>query len=250
MADKGNEALRHEEAFSYGKGLIPTPRAWTDYFWDRGREKTIRVLEPFVREAETLLFVGVGSGDILPLLDLREKVVYGTEVNQKFLEDASRYCIPMVTDSTSIPLEDESVDLVICNMVLHHIIGQGTLDSMLVECARVLKTGGSLFAFEPNALHPSGMAMNLINRFHLYSKVGGGSDYEYALSPFTMRRVCRKIFGGKPSLRGLTFSNPRFPISLQNAIVRLDDSLEAAYPLSFSFSLRVVKGAGGDRAVR
>ena len=242
MTDEGNRALRHEEAFSYGEGRIPTPRRWTEYFWDRGREKTVAVLEPFLREADTLLFVGVGSGDILPFLDLQEKTVYGTEVNQRFLEDASRYCIPMITDSTSIPLDDESLDLVICNMVLHHVIGQGNLDAVLIECARVLKKGGSLFAFEPNALHPSGMAMNLINRFHLYSKVGGGSDYEYALSPFMMRRLCRRIFGCDPSLRGLTFSNPRFPIALQKAICRLDKPLEAAYPLSFSFQLRVVKG--------
>lgn len=242
MGDKGNEALRHEEAFSYGKGLIPTPRNWTEYFWDRGREKTVAVLEPFVREADTILLIGVESGDVLPLLDLHGKTVYGTEVNQRFLDDARRYCIPMKTDSTSIPLDDESADLVICNMVLHHVVGQGNLDAVLIECARVLKKGGSLLAFEPNALHPSGMAMNLINRFHLYNKVGGGSDYEYALSPFMMRRLSRRIFGGEVSLRGLTFSNPRFPIGLQKAICRLDAPLEAAYPLSFSFQLRVVKG--------
>lgn len=241
MTEPDERALKHEEEFSYGEGIIPTPRGWTEYFWDRGREKTIAALGSRVQEAEALLFVGVGSGDILPLLDLGGKTVYGTEVNERFLADASRYCEPLLTDSTEIPLEDASVDLVVCNMVLHHIVGQGTLAAVLAECARVLRPGGCFFAFEPNALHPSGLAMNLINRFHLYSKVGGGSDYEYALSPIRMRRLCRRVFGGDVALRGLTFSNPRFPIGLQDLILRLDARLARAWPLCFSFQLEASK---------
>jgi ubiquinone/menaquinone biosynthesis C-methylase UbiE len=235
------KAKEFEKNLEYGRGIIPTPQRWISYFWDVHRKKVVEYLEPFVKGADSIVFIGVGGGDILPFLSIRDKIVLGLDLNLKFLTQSTRYCSALVADGAMMPVKDESVDLVICDLVLHHIVGQGDLEKSLAECSRVLKNGGRLLVFEPNFFHPSGMAMNLLNKFRLYYKVAGGSDYEFALSPFQVARVCRSHFM-KVKIRAITFSHPRFPPFVQKLFFRADRHLSRFYPLSFSFMLEALKG--------
>lgn len=238
--DKMNMATEFEKNFEYGKGIIPTPGKWISNFWDYHRNKTAELIRPFLSEAQSILFIGVGSGDVLPIIEMTGKMVVGIDLNKRFLCQSRDCCHPIEGDGSFLPLKDRTFDLVICNMVLHHIVGQGGLEKTLSECGRVLKKNGKLMAFEPNLLHPSGLAMTALNTLHLYHKVAGGSDYEYALSPFRLAKMCRLYFK-ETTIQAITFSHPRFPLFVQNLFRCADRYLSRAYPFSFSFMLEAVK---------
>ncbi len=238
--EKVTKAKEMEKDLVRGQGLIPTPSSWIDYFWDVHRNKVVDSLrEPF-HLASTILFIGVGTGDVIPKLNTTGKRIIGIDLNKNCVEQAAQYCEAILGDGSILPLEDECCDLVICNMVLHHIVEQGDLNQTLREAARVLKPGGRFMAYEPNIFHPSGMAMTLLNIFRLYHVVGGGSNYERALSPFSLVRACRPFFK-TAGARTLTFGHPRLPLTIQNALFKLDSRGAALYPFSFSFIIEAVK---------
>src|SRR3972149_3856653 len=145
-----NKAKEFEKGFSYGKGVIPTPGDWISYFWDTHRNKIMKSLENPLDRADSILFVGVGSGDILPSLNLGGKTVFGIDLNLRFLVRAAGCCHAVAADSAMLPFKNNYFDMVVCNMVLHHVVGQGGLENTIAECSRVLRRGGRLLAFEPN----------------------------------------------------------------------------------------------------
>jgi ubiquinone/menaquinone biosynthesis C-methylase UbiE len=134
-----------------------------------------------------------------------------------------------MADGSNIPLRNDSVDLVICNQVLHHIIGQGNLGATIKECHRILKRGGKLIAIEPNSLHPSGVLVNIANRFHKYHFLSGGSDYEFPISPLYILKLLRDNSFHVLKSFVVTFSHPRFPVFLQKIINSLDGKLSRFY---------------------
>lgn len=229
-----------EKEFRHGKGIIPTPRDWIEHFWYTHRAKVTESMNGYIKEAKSILFVGVGHGGALPPDGLGGKRVVGIDLNMNALNSATPLCNALVADGTMLPFKDGSMDLVVCNMVLHHIIGQGGLDAAIEECSRVLSPGGRLLAFEPNLFHPSGLILTLLNQFHLYHAVGGGSNYEYALSPFRLGRIGRRNFK-KVDISLITLGHPRFPVFIQNLIFRIDRFFTRLYPLGFSFMLDAVK---------
>ena len=237
---KRRDAKKYEKEFSYGKGLIPTPSDWIAHFWDVHNEQIKKIIDAPLKAANSILFVGVGSGGVMTHLDFRGKTVIGIDLNVKYLLQAPEYCKKVEADSSSIPFKDGSFDMVICDKILHHVVVQGSLEETIAECSRVLKDGGRMFAVEPNLFHPSGLAMTLMNKFHLYHKIAGGSDYERALSPFKLTRMCRSYFK-KIRVNAVTFGHPRFPLSFQKLIFRADKYLKRMYLLSFSFAVEAVK---------
>ena len=239
-----NKAKEFEKEFNYGKkGIVPTQKDWAEYFWTVHRNRVAEALRPPVGEANSILVVGVGTGDILSALDLQYKVVIGIDINKARLADAAKCCSPVASDGSNMPFKQGAFDLVICNMVLHHIIGQGSseLKKTIAECSNVLKKGGKLFIFEPNIYHPSGIGMSLLSRLHLYHKLTGGSEYEFALSPFWLARICRNARFEKVKTTAITFGQPRLPLFIQNLFFRTDKYFSSIYPLSFSFILEAVK---------
>jgi SAM-dependent methyltransferase len=238
--EKVTKAKDFEKNLVHGKGIIPTPSSWIEYFWDVHKNKVVESLREHFQQASTVLFIGVGTGDVIPKLNPAGKRIIGIDLNATILEQAAQYCETILGDGSTLPLDNESCDLVVCNMVLHHIVEQGGLEQTLSEAARVLRPEGRFMAYEPNIYHPSGMALTLLNTFRLYHLVGGGSNYERALSPFSLVRACRPYFKTARA-RTLTLGHPRFPIALQNALFRLDRHCAALYPFSFSFTIEAFK---------
>jgi len=234
--DLAGDARAFEETFDYGDGLLPTPKAWIDGFWRQFTQDTLKRLEAPLAEAGRVLFVGVGRGDIPRAVPAEQRLFIGFDLNESFLLDASLHCEAQLADAVAAPYMSESFDLVICNMVLHHITGQGGLERCLAECARVTRPGGQLFVLEPNLYHPSGLLLNAMNAFHLYHRIAGGSDYEYALSPYKLKKICERSYG-QVSLEAYTHSHPRFPRAIQRLARRLDTPLRAWPGASFCFSL-------------
>ena len=149
--------------------------------WDTLRRRFEEMVSPGL-EAR-LLDVGCGTGQsrqiydrvILPAnytgLDLSAKAV---ELAESKFPDSHW----LVADACALPLEEGEFDVVVFSSVLHHI---PEFSRALVEARRVLKPGGTVFAFDPNLLHP---AMRLFrdpkSRFY---KPEGVSPNERPLHP-------------------------------------------------------------------
>lgn len=100
-----------------------------------------------------ILDIGCGTGFLLQFLDHNSrKKVFASDITPKMLQIAcSKYPFPgyFRGDSYSLPFKDQTFDYVMCNSLLHHLYDW---ESAIVELARVIKPGGTLFVgCEPNS---------------------------------------------------------------------------------------------------
>jgi SAM-dependent methyltransferase len=177
-----------------------------------------------IDETDRVLIIGIGRGDILPYLGRGQKALkIGIDINKKFLQRSKSYCDIVLASAPYLPIKKDSIDLVFFDLVLHHLKGQRNLKASLKEAHRSLLVGGKLIAIEPNSLNLSGLLLNVINRFHLYSHLFGGSNYEYALSPKEINAVLSDFRSIK--IEALTLLNPRFPLFIQRYIMKRETFL-------------------------
>lgn len=230
MKNPRNKILRYESGFEYSRGIIKTPKKWQEYFWNNYYSKIRPYLSSGIARCDKVVFIGIGGGDIVPLLRNEDKAkIIGLDINFKSLISAREHATVIMADGSAIPLKSSSIDMVICNQVLHHIVGQGGLEATINECWRILKKGGVFIAIEPNSLHPSGALMNLANRFHKYNLLTGGSEYEFAISPFYILRLLKCSNFSILKNSAVTFSHPRFPVFLQKIINVFDNNFSGLY---------------------
>ncbi|WP_157254585.1 class I SAM-dependent methyltransferase [Nonomuraea typhae] len=121
--------------------------------------------EPFIREIVDALPVGdaldaaCGTGRIAAYLAGRGHRVRGLDSSPDMLERA-RLRAPQAEfelgDLSSLPMPDESVDLVVCSLALTHVPALGPT---LAEFARVLRPGGHLVLAD---IHPEGVALGVV----------------------------------------------------------------------------------------
>lgn len=90
--------------------------------------------------------LGVGTGSLLPALANRCQRLVGIDHSAAMLAEAGRRlsvagldCDLRLGDLTHLPLADGELDVVLMNMVLHHVAHPG---DVLKEAGRVLKPGG------------------------------------------------------------------------------------------------------------
>lgn len=96
-----------------------------------------------------MLDLGCGyGGRAVRFVELGARTVTGVEVDDAMVEHCRRYAEEVGADVSfargageDIPLPDASVDLVVMNDVMEHVIDPGRV---LTECARVLRPGGRL----------------------------------------------------------------------------------------------------------
>jgi SAM-dependent methyltransferase len=112
--------------------------SWHFWFVSR-RELVASLLRRELRDGETLLDVGCGTGTNLALASEGVRRI-GIDIH---IEELSRGM--MQGDAMSLPLRSESVDVVLALDVLEHVDD----DAMFAEVARVLRRGGRLIATVP-----------------------------------------------------------------------------------------------------
>jgi SAM-dependent methyltransferase len=117
-------------------------------------------------------------------------------------------------------LADESFDVVLHRLVLHHVAYGGPLEPALAEAARLLRPGGALVAIEPSVYHPIGAALAVANRAGLGVRVHGAAD-DIPLSPRRLLAAARAV-GLQPQLHAVSYSWRRLPVRAQRAIGTLD----------------------------
>lgn len=226
---KSARALKYEACFAYSEGALSiTPGAWHIFAWNHFTKRTANCVGRLVKKGERILIVGIGRGDILPYVWLEQDIPkIGIDVNKKFLLDSKEYCDVIMASASHLPIRECTIHLIFFDLVLHHLKGQRNLEVSLNEANRVLVNWGQLIAIEPNSLNPSGFLMNMINIFHLYSLLFGGSNFEYAISPKEIKTLLSDF--SSLEIRVLTFVHPRLPISIQRYILKKEKILSKKF---------------------
>lgn len=133
---------------------------------------------------------------------------------------------------------DESFDVVLYRLVLHHVAYQGPLGPVFQEARRLLRPGGALVAVEPGSWHPVGAALALANRAGLGEPMHGTPD-DVPLSPRALLREARAA-GLQPELHTVTYGWRRLPRALQRSLHRLDRSGSRAGAARFGHTLMLI----------
>jgi ubiquinone/menaquinone biosynthesis C-methylase UbiE len=114
------------------------------------------------------LGAGRGSWVLLDASEYRKKIrslkedvgeYIGADVSSAVLDNPSTHRNVLIVDGV-IPLEDQSVDIIICDFVFEHIVNVATFKK---EVDRILKPGGYLCGRTPHQLCYVALAARLIN---------------------------------------------------------------------------------------
>lgn len=130
-------------------------------------------------KGKTVLDIASGSGYGSLALSKTAKKVYGVDINEKAVAYAAeKYSAKNVSfqvgSGTAIPLDDNSVDVVVSHETIEHI---DDYEAFLREVKRVLKDGGEAVISTPNdEEYPAG------NHFHLHQF--NVADYKKLLSKY------------------------------------------------------------------
>ena len=198
----------------------------------------------FPQPVGKLLDLGCGTGFYFPLLSRHADRVVGVDVSGQMLEVADRLiqsrrlsnCSVLEASAIALPFEDESIDVVHCWDVLHHV---ADVEKTLDEVARVLKPGGRFVATEPNLLNPS------ILWYHARRR------HEWRLfiqNQFTIPRKLQRRFDLRVRYDNtiISFLSPR-TLWIWKAANRLT-SIWPFHLLSFRYAIDAAKRFNGDSA--
>ena len=122
-------------AYNAGRGYSPATLA----LW-------LKVFTPWLPEGATVLDLGCGIGRYSEILaEHFGAQVVGVDPSEKMLAQAQKKATGSVryerASGESIPLEDNSIDVVFMSMVLHHFSDQSRV---LRECHRILRPRGAV----------------------------------------------------------------------------------------------------------
>lgn len=139
-------------------------------------------------------------------------------------------------------LADESFDVILYRLVLHHIAFQGSLAPCFAEAARLLRPGGALVAIEPGLWHPVGLGLALANRTGLATAVHGTPD-DVPLSPRRLTAEARSA-GLTPELHAVTYAWRRLRPGVQRALRPLDALGSRPRSAALGHTLMLIARAG------
>ena len=147
-----------------------------DVLGERGYARLLAVFKESVapRAGQRCVDLGCGTGAFTRRLRLFGLELLGVDISPRSIErarssqDGIRY---EVGDITATDLAEDSFDVAALSGVLHHITARAERVRALREAWRILRPGGRLFAFDPNAHSPS-MFLYRDPRSPLYSSEG------------------------------------------------------------------------------
>jgi ubiquinone/menaquinone biosynthesis C-methylase UbiE len=157
-----------------------------DRGWRRIEQRFCEMSKP-ARSNLELLDIGCGTGKSRQIYIGHVRRYLGIDLSSASIELARSH-FPQdhweVADACELPFDEGRFDVVAFSSVLHHI---PNYPAALRQAFRVLKPGGSVFAFDPNLLHPA-MALLRHPRSPLYSSKGV-SPNECPLLPGELRKA-------------------------------------------------------------
>lgn len=148
-ADKQHEIDLHRElASEYVKRRASAGSRLFDAHWN---EEALRCLAPYAHDAA--LDCCCGDGILLPDLCAAYRQVTGLDISEDMLAMARERvgaspCTLVLGDAEHLPFPDNHFDAVTFRGAFHHV---GDPAACLAEVRRVLRPGGAVVFFEPNA---------------------------------------------------------------------------------------------------
>lgn len=138
------------------------------------------------RIAESLIVPGdvvvdIGCGPSLHYRRPEGAVVVGLDPSLKSLMVNNALDLAVYGSATAMPIKDQSVDRLFMFYAIHHMIGTTVeenrlnLDSVLRECRRVVRPGGSIVIFDMSPWFPAWIVQNLMWNW-AKRKLGGKLD--------------------------------------------------------------------------
>jgi SAM-dependent methyltransferase len=232
--DFNKERAWHEQKFYMDSGH------WTSHplfasrerHWLKNHVDKIRFygyLHRFIKkelyaDSADILIAPVGDGYDLEYLQGIFKNVHGMDLSPIALAKCPNIMVKKEGDILNSGYEDESFDIIICSLFLHHVHDIG-FEPFIKEYSRLLRKGGVLAIFEPSALYPMSLIFAFLNK--TMGNVTGKIKGERPISPPNLNRILGKIGFEHIYIRGITFNHVRFPCWMQLFIDLLD------YPLRY-----------------
>lgn len=147
------ERLRWVPETRFGHWFLGTS-VWSRYVVEAAMSELVAMLPAGARKPERILDVGSGPGVSLPLLErhFSPRSIIGIDIDPLEIARSRRaatQCRCPVeirrADAKALPFPDESIDLVLCHQLLHHVVEQ---EAVLRELYRVLAPGGLILVAE------------------------------------------------------------------------------------------------------
>lgn len=103
-----------------------------------------------IKDKSRILDVGCGKGFIANFFLNGNYEYYGFDINNTLVRYSAKNYGPyfFIGNGLQLPIKDNSVDAIIFNAVLHHILD---IECILKESVRVLRPNGIIFIQEPNS---------------------------------------------------------------------------------------------------
>jgi ubiquinone/menaquinone biosynthesis C-methylase UbiE len=168
------------------------PKAYNDWSetYDTDQNLTRDLDQKVTREAlasqhfDSILEIGCGTGKNTSFLAQTGEIVHAVDFSQGMIEKARekvqaenvRFSMMDITQKWNV--ENQSFDLIVCNLVLEHI---EDLDFIFSEAARVLKDKGKFFI---NELHPFKQYEGKKARFYIDEKTIEVEAFVHHISDF------------------------------------------------------------------
>lgn len=194
-----------------------------------------------------LLYPGSGYGGILNFGLFSDFSVYGFDIEwEKCVRTAN--AMPTVqADAAAMPYADSSFDIVLLDLVLHHlIVPHNILEDAVQESVRVLRPGGWFLAFEPNLWNPIGLSIETARKLGVVTRIRGRND-DIPLSPRHIQEIL-VANGCTMETKGVTFTWRRLPLFVQKIIIAVEPYLINTRLGQFARTVTFVGQKAPDRA--
>lgn len=122
-----------------------------DSLSDRDRARFLRRIAPSTAPHPRILEIGCASGNFGETLAAREKNPFLAGIDVDITTLATFPGSRILADGAAPPFRSGAFDIVVFSSSLHHVL---RIDRTLAEAVRILRPGGRLVLFEPNARHP------------------------------------------------------------------------------------------------
>ena len=153
MLERNEDSPDH--ALEEARRLPPFDHGWDELYgkYREGQTKTTYelMIEPYLKDANVIADIGAGRLGLAKYIGVHnpDKVIYGTDVAEYNGSATLPHNVIFArqTNSSRLPLEDHSIDVLILSKVLHHIDVFG-FDHFVQELHRVLKPDGRIILNE------------------------------------------------------------------------------------------------------
>jgi len=229
------------------------------YVWRAGQERRLKLILSFAPvEGKRVLDVGCGIGLYLKKFKERGAIVYGVDVDEEKVAEASEELPNLVVARAEyLPFRTEAFDVVLLHEVLEHVED----DRLAIqEAVRVLRPGGKVVIFVPNRLYPFETHGFFLGRRYFF----GNIPLINYFPDFLRRRLCphvraytskglKKLFEGAPvrflvhtriypGYDKIALSRPHLALWLRRITYALERSFLNVFGLSHFLVAEKIKG--------